>query len=341
MSKIIMVMNLKHEIDLSKYNIRTDLMIENSNNGIIKDSNELYKITLTNIDKEQVSTNKKRGKYITLEFNDISDSDNFINIEGVLTKILKDFLKKYLKNNSNILIIGLGNEASTPDSLGPKTVNLINVTRHIYLLDKLDPKYRIISAFKPGVMGNTGIETYDIIKSIKDSIKPDIIIIIDALASKSIERVNKTIQISDTGINPGSGIGNNRKEISFDTLKVPVISIGVPTVVDAVSVVADTINYMHKNYAFNKKYINNPINRLISSTKINYLKENIQLNKDDKSYLLGLVGTLSENEIRELLYEVLTPIGYNLIVTPKEIDFEIKKLSELIANSLNKSLNIY
>ena len=176
------------------------------------------------------------------------------------------------------------------------------------------------------------------IKNAVKSSKPDFLIVIDALASGSIERVNKTIQITDTGISPGSGIGNSRKEISIDTIGIPVIAIGVPTVVDAVTVVSDTINYMHKNYAFNKKYLTNPMSRLISNTKINYLKEKIDIKEEDKSYLLGLVGTLTESEIKQLIYEVLTPIGYNLMVTPKEVDFEIKILSEIISGSINKVL---
>ena len=187
--------------------------------------------------------------------------------------------------------------------------------------------------------GDSGIETSDLIKNIIDTVKPTYLIVIDALASLSIERVNKTIQMSDTGIHPGSGVGNSRKEISKDTLGIPVISIGIPTVVDAVSVVTDTINYMHKNYAFNKKFMNSPINNLVRSSQINYLKEKIEINNEDKTKLLGLIGNLSEVEIRKLIYEVLTPIGYNLMVTPKEIDFVIKKLSNILSNGINKTVH--
>ena len=259
-------------------------------------------------------------------------------VKECLIKTIKKILKPYITDDSSVLIVGLGNSESTPDSLGPRVIKNINITRHIYLLDDLDTQYRCISAFIPGVMGNTGIETSELIKNAVKSSNPDILIVIDALASMSVERVNKTIQITDTGINPGSGIGNNRKEISKETIGIPVIAIGVPTVVDAVSIVADTINYMHKNYAFNKKYINNSMNKLISSTKINYLKEQLEIDDKDKSLLLGLVGTLSDNEIRNLINEVLTPIGYNLMITPKEIDFQIKMLSDVISSSLNEAL---
>lgn len=187
-------------------------------------------------------------------------------------------------------------------------------------------------------MGQTGLETSEVISSLVDKFKPNFLIAIDALASQSIERVNKTIQMTDTGIHPGSGIGNSRKEISYETLKIPCIAIGVPTVVDAITIVSDTINYMHKHYIYSKLNINNPLNKLMAYSP-NYLKENITLNKKDKETLLGIVGTLEENEVKQLLFEVLTPIGFNLMVTPKEVDFLVEKLSLIIGNGINKALH--
>lgn len=137
---------------------------------------------------------------------------------------------------------------------------------------------------------------------------------------------------------PGSGIGNSRKEISYETLNIPCIAIGVPTVVDAITIVSDTINYMHKHYTYSKLNINNPLNKLMAYSP-NYLKEKIELNKKDKETLLGIVGTLEEEEIKQLLFEVLSPIGYNMMVTPKEVDFLIEKLSNLIGNGLNEALH--
>ena len=165
-------------------------------------------------------------------------------------------------------------------------------------------------------------------------IKPDYLIVIDSLASKSIERLNKTIQITDTGIHPGSGIGNKRKEISYDTIGIPVIAIGVPTVVDAAVIVSDTINFIYKNYEFNKNYSNNPKSKL-TFNNVNYLNNDIVENKKEKEKLLGLVGTLNEEELEMFIYEVLNPIGYNYMVTPKEIDFVIQKLSNVI-HSIDK-----
>ena len=335
---------MKHEIDLSKYQIRTDLVLEeiNKNNisSILYEENGI-KITDCKVDnKLSELINKKPGDYITIEFEDVTDSENKGNLERVFVKHLKEMLKRTdIKENDTCLIIGLGNPNSTPDSLGPLVINNILVTRHLFILGGVDDGFREVSAITPGVTGTTGIETSDLINGIVDNIKPDFIIVIDALASSSIERVNKTIQISNTGIHPGSGVGNSRKEISYDTLGIPVIAIGIPTVVDAVSVVSDTISFMHKHYAFNKKFINDPLSKLVSSSSINYLKKEVEIKNQDKTNLLGIVGSLNELEIRQLIYEVLSPIGYNLMVTPKEIDFVIDKLSDVISNGINKSLH--
>jgi len=329
---------MNKEIDLSKYQIRTDLAIDEIENrvklkGVKSKSKKINDISITEVilDEENV-LNKKKGKYITLEFEDITDSKNQEKVSEALINVLKDILK--INKESYGLIVGLGNDKSTPDSLGPLTINNIIVTNHIYLLDELSDNYKRLSAINPGVMGTTGIETSDIIESIVKRIKPDYLIVIDSLASKSIERLNKTIQITDTGIHPGSGIGNKRKEISKDTLNIPVIAIGVPTVVDAAVIVSNTINFIYKNYEFNKSYSNNPKSKL-TFNNVNYLNSDIKENKKEKEKLLGLVGTLDEEELEIFIYEVLNPIGYNYMVTPKEIDFIIEKLSSIISNSIN------
>src|SRR5699024_9289309 len=157
----------------------------------------------------------------------------------ILSEELIQLLKKnHIKPNSTGLIVGLGNWNVTPDALGPMTTEKILVTSHLFMLEdeNVADGYRSVSAISPGVMGVTGIETSDIIYGIVEKIKPDFIIAVDALASRSIERINETIQISDSGIHPGSGVGNKRKELSKETLGVPVIAIGVPTVVDAVTI---------------------------------------------------------------------------------------------------------
>lgn len=330
------------EIDLSKFNIHTDLAIDyidqNSNlNGVKfkkKNINGLP-VTCVNLD-ESNSLNKRKGKYITIEFDDITDSKNEIQVTKVLTSILKKLIKT--DHNTLGLIVGLGNSSSTPDSLGPITIDSIIVTNHIYKLNSLSKNYSRVCAIKPGVMGETGIETKDIIESLVDRIKPNYVIVIDSLSSSSIERLNKTIQVTDTGIHPGSGIGNTQGEISSSTLGIPVYAIGVPTVSSASVIVKDTINFIYKNYAYNKEYMKKPSSKL-SVGNNNYLKKETKDILDDKIKLLGFIGTLSNDELQILLSEVLNPIGYNYMVSTKEIDFIIKKMSNVISNSINNTIH--
>jgi spore protease len=188
-------------------------------------------------------------------------------------------------------------------------------------------------------MGQTGIETSELIIGIVKEVKPDFIIIVDALASSSLSRINRTIQMTDSGIHPGSGVGNARKEISYDLLKVPVIAVGIPTVVDAVTIVSDTINLMQKQMAYNKENINNPVNRLVTPSMVDYTKDDHSLTMTEKQNLMGIIGTLEDQEIRQLIYEVLSPVGYNLMVTPKEVDFLIEKLSDIVAGGINNALH--
>lgn len=334
---------MKHEIDMSMYQIRTDLAIDNIDSDIKLDTDVYENIRVSSLyvdDNISEKIKKKVGNYITIEFKDVTDHDNEENVTCVLTNELKKLLKKMeISDNDSCLIIGLGNSKSTPDSLGPETINKLIITNHLYKLGSLQEGYRRVSAINPGVMGETGIETSDIIKSITESLKPDFLIVVDALASSSIERVNKTIQITDTGIHPGSGIGNSRKEISKDVLNIPVIAIGVPTTVDAVTIVSDTIDYMAKKYSYTRQNINNPINKLIINNTINYNKKEVKVTKEDKQKFLGLVGNLNYDETRKLIEEVLTPIGYNFMVTPKEVDFIIIKLSNVISSAINNSLH--
>lgn len=338
---------MNKEIDLSKYQLRTDLAIETIDktkdiDGIEINTDMIDGIKVTEVYINEVGSkkiNKKVGNYITMEFEDVTDSNNKNKVLNVFSSKLKELIKKIgIYDNDSCLIIGLGNDKSTPDSLGPLSINNILVTNHLFELGELSSGFRRVSAINPGVMGTTGIETSDIISSIAGSIKPDFIIVIDALASGSIERVNKTIQMTDTGIHPGSGVGNSRKEISKEILGIPVIAIGVPTTVDAVTIVSDTINYMYKHFMYTKENFYNPRNKLMIGVP-NYLKKNVKVQKQDKSKILGLIGNLEDEEVRQLIFEVLTPVGYNLMVTPKEIDFVVEKLADIIGNGINRTLH--
>ncbi len=331
---------MNHEADLTKYNLRTDLMIESiaqiKNLDVKENVINDIKVTEINLDdKSSKLIGKKKGKYVTIEFNDVTDSDNKKQVLEVFTHELAKFINLEKKDDL-VLIIGLGNDASTPDSLGPMVVDNINVTNHLYELNMVDPNYQRVAAITPSVMGKTGIETSTVIKSIANSTNPKLIIVIDSLASTSVERLNKTIQITNSGISPGSGIGNRRKEISIETINIPVIAIGVPTVVDAITIVSDTINYMIKQYIYTKEKANIPKYKLMINN--NYLKEDIKINNRDKEMLLGLVGKLNDNELKQLLNDVLSPIGYNLIVTPTEIDYLIECLSKVLSTGINNLL---
>lgn len=317
-------------IDLSKYKLRTDLIIENTT---IKHN----KKTIDGID---ISSTYKDGNYITISFEDITNYESRETVGTVLETVIKDILlKNNIKDTDECLVIGLGNIKSTPDSLGVKVINDILITKHLFKYGKVKDGIRMVSAFTPGVMANTGLESSNIIKAIIKEEKPKFIIVIDALATLSIDRINKTIQITDTGIHPGSGIGNNRKEISKKTIGIPVIAIGVPTVVSSTTIVYDTIEYLFKHISYIKD--NEELNKLTFIKSKNY-KQKIKdkkLTEEEQNTLLGLFGTLKDTDKRALINEVLTDIDMDLIVTPSEIDFLIDKLSNMIASSINNSLH--
>ncbi len=333
-----------HNIDLKKYEVRTDLAIDLINyakSSYIEESYSIDDINITWINlKENNNLNKKPGRYLTIEFGDITDTDSKNKVGSVFTKELKKMLKLFSADKTKkILVVGLGNDKSTPDSLGPLVADKIIVTSHLFESgETVDSSFSNVTAITPGVTGVTGIETSDFIKAIVNQTKPNILMVVDALASSSISRVNKSIQVTDSGIFPGSGIGNKRKEISKETIGIPVLSIGIPTVVDATTIVSDTINFLLKSYSFNKNLEKKKISKLINKT-VNILNKKVDVEVEDKKTFLGLVGALSEQEVKELVFEVLTPMGYNFMVTPKEIDFIIEKLSDIISYGINHSIH--
>lgn len=236
--------------------IRTDLALEQSQmvgvcDGIISENINFGK---TQIDRVEVKTwaaaeklGKPVGNYVTISFNKFSPEDNM----GELHSAIKTELLALLPQNLNlVLVVGLGNRQITPDALGPKTVAGVLATRHISTaiakeigLEGLKP----VACIMPDVLGNTGIEAAEQIYATTQKIKPDAVIVIDALAARSIERLGNTVQISNSGINPGAGVGNSRPEISQNTLGVPVVALGVPTVVDVASFAEDLYNKEYSN----------------------------------------------------------------------------------------------
>lgn len=256
---------------------------------------------------------KPIGDYVTIEAPDLIARD--LDLEEEVAKELSNVIIDiaHLTPLSKVLVVGLGNWNVTPDALGPRTISNVVVTRHLkeFAPQQFGDDIRSVSAVSPGVLGITGIETAEILKGIADRIKPDIIITIDALASRRLERLTTTIQVSNTGISPGSGIGNKRLSISHESLGVPVIAIGVPTVVDAVTIANDTIEYL--------------TNALIKET-----------NEDSPFYMV--LKNMRQDDKYALIKEVLNPYTQNLMVTPKEIDSLIENISSIISRGINLAL---
>ncbi len=332
-----------HTIDLKSFSVRTDLIMDSAPKdypGIEHIEQEKIQIDRMELVKDDTSLNKKAGKYVTLTFEDVSDKDNFKKVEKYFIDELKQVLSSYsYETDDTILVVGLGNSKSTPDSLGPKVIDQILVTRYLFELGDVEDGYQKVASFRPEVTGVTGIETLEILRALVKTTQAKLIIIVDALASSSIQRVNKTIQITNSGIHPGSGVGNDRKEISFDTLGIPVIAIGVPTIVDAATIVTDTFQCMMRQFSFKLDNLNNQKLKLVHVNMQDYRNHPDNLSIDLKEQILGMVGTLSEEEFKSLIYEVLSPIESNLMVTPKEVDFMVRKLALLIGNGINKSLH--
>jgi spore protease len=243
---------IKPEAKNQPFNFRTDLATERRDiyqkankldqiEGIetmeeqINENIRVERVKITNTNGEQ-AIGKPIGNYITVDVKKlkIAGEDEIQKASEVVTNELRNLIDKHIQKQDEILVVGLGNVYVTPDSLGPKVINELDVTRHLinYLPQYVEEGTRSVSAVAPGVLGTTGIETMEILKGIVDNTKPKLIMVIDALASRSIDRISSTIQISDTGIVPGAGVGNTRKEISQATLGIPVIAIGIPTVVD-------------------------------------------------------------------------------------------------------------
>ena len=310
------------------YNFRTDLASERrdiyqkSNNlsneidGIestkedINDNIKVERVKITNENGEK-AIGKPVGNYITIDIKKlkIAQEEEITKAAQTLSAELKKVIDTHIDSQAEVLVVGLGNIYVTPDSLGPKVINEIEVTRHVikYLPQYVEEGTRMVSAISPGVLGTTGIETVEILKGIVDNINPKLVIVIDALASRSIERISSTVQISDTGIVPGAGVGNTRSEISKNTLGIPVIAIGIPTVVETAVLVNDSLD-------------------LLIQKLQNEAKSNDYLNK------------LKEEDNYEEIKEALIPQDYNLIVTPKEIDDLIENMKDIVAQGINASL---
>ena len=316
---------------VEKYNIRTDLALEEKERfesdqvevqGVVleKEYDKEREIRVTTVRIETENGAKTMGKpvgtYLTIEAPNLSSPDEGIHreVSEELAKYLIEVMKKIIpesEHDKEVLVIGLGNRQATPDALGPYVADNLNVTRHIVKeygkYAALEEMNCVVSAIVPGVMAQTGMETAEIIKGVVRETKPDLLIVIDALAARNSRRLNRTIQIADTGINPGSGVGNYRNAITKETIGVPVIAIGVPTVVDAVTIVSDTME------------------NLLSALETSESLKGVGL----------VLGGYSEAEKYELIKELIAPNLNSMFMTPKDIDETVKRLSYTISEGLN------
>lgn len=316
---------------LDRYNVRTDLALEEKERfesenvevqGVVleEEYDEEREIRMTRVVIETEKGAKVMGKpvgtYITLEVPNLAvpDEDYHREISKELVKYVEELIQRQdLENGEDlsVLVVGLGNRQVTPDALGPYVVDNLCVTRHIV---KEYGKYamgmehvNLVSAIVPGVMGQTGMETVEILKGVVSETKPHLLIVIDALAARNSRRLNRTIQIADTGINPGSGVGNHRNAITRDTTGVPVIAIGVPTVVDAATIVNDTME--------------NLIRAMESSRTLKGVGD--------------VLRSYNAAEKYELIKELIAPHLNGMFVTPKDVDEMIKQISYTISEGLN------
>ena len=311
------------------YQIRTDLALE-TQEKMQEDKVDLKGVRYSEekVDKNLVistvvietengakTMGKPKGTYITIEAGNMDEEDEDYHRE--ISEQLANVIQRLVpvkKEELSVLVVGLGNRAVTPDSLGPRVVDNLYITRHI-----LNEYGRFafgregmnrISSIVPGVMAQTGMESMEIVAAVVKETKPDFVIVVDALAARNTKRLNRTIQVTDTGINPGSGVGNHRHGLNEKSLGVPVIAIGIPTVVDAATIVNDTM-----------------------STLLTALSQNEEWERIGNS-----IQELNDAEKYELIRELLSP-GLNIMfVTPKDIDESVKRLSFTISEGINMAL---
>ena len=312
---------------IEKYNVRTDLALEQKERfdsdhvevqGVVLeeeyDEESEICVTTVKIETENGARTMKRpvGTYITVEAPEMAVPDEDYHRE--ISEKLKSLLTRFVqvdKEDYSVLVVGLGNRQVTPDALGPYVVDNLHITRHI--IEEYG-KYATgedevwsVSAIVPGVMGQTGMETVEVIRGVVAETKPDILLVIDALAARNSKRLNRTIQIADTGINPGSGVGNHRNAITEKTVGIPVIAIGVPTVVDAATIVGDTMD------------------NLLSAVEVS----------ESLKGMASVIKGYSPAEKYELIKELIAPHLNGMFVTPKDIDETVRRISYTISEALN------
>lgn len=328
----------------NQFPIRTDLAVENRE-SFPEDEVEISGVSLREWRKEKSQVKfsevkildergakamgKPCGTYLTLEADQLAEKDEDYHAEvskelgACIKRLMKQLMKGEMREEGakstnphdwKLLVVGLGNHFVTPDALGPKVVSHLQVTRHWnqqYGADFCRNRHLpILSGIVPGVMAQTGMETAEIVKGVIRETKPDLLIVIDALAARSIRRLGTTIQLTDTGIHPGSGVGNHRHSLTRDSLGVPVLAVGVPTVVGTAAIVLDTVDTM--------------IRTLSENVSTKGMGEFMQKMQPDEQY--------------QLIQELLEPEFGRMYVTPPNIDEMIEQLSYTISEGIHQAV---
>lgn len=309
------------------FNVRTDLALEarelyvesnrKESDGIEFSQGKQGEIDMTTVkildEVGAKNMGKPKGTYITIHMPQLTlyDGEIMDKVSRTLAYNIGEMMK--ITKDTVSLVVGLGNWNVTPDALGPKVISKLMITRHLKALmpETIDDEVTSVCAIAPGVLGITGIETGEVIRAIVSKIKPNFIICIDALASRRLDRVNRTIQLSNTGIAPGAGVGNRRMEINESTVGVPVISIGVPTVVDAATIASDSIDLV--------------IDEMIKHST-----------KGGQFY--DMLKSLDKGEKTKMIQELLNPYVGDLVVTPKDVDAAIDSISKIVSTGINVAL---
>ena len=250
---------------------------------------------------------KKMGEYVTLEAQGIRYKDAAL--EEQLTNLLAEELARMVPSRGTALVVGLGNRMSTPDALGPRTIEEVFVTRHMrdILPERAMRGMRSVCTFAPGVLGVTGIETAELLRGVVEHVRPSVIIAVDALASSSSERITTTVQLSDTGIHPGSGVGNRRFGIDEESMGVPVIAVGVPTVIYASTIALDILHGLERT--------GQVVCRFARGERV------------------------TEERRRAILRDNMPSELSRLMVTPRDIDRLIADMARIIGHAVNKALH--
>ena len=293
-----LAVEMKEDIQREEPITGVHVMTKNNGDTDIKE----VRIVVEN-DEGAMCLGKPIGTYITLESEHLREFDE--GFHKPMMEVLAKNLKQFIGNKKRILVAGLGNREVTPDALGPYVIDNLYVTRHL-LNEGIISESVELSAIAPGVMAQTGMEAALILKALAREIKPELIIVIDALSARNSDRLNKTIQLADTGITPGSGVGNHRNAINKNSVGVPVLAIGVPTVISVPTIVNDAMDLM--------------VNAIGKQSTKNVLKK------------------FNDEERYQLACEMVTPYLENMFVTPKDIDEAVKRISYTISEAINQAV---